>query len=86
MHGNLPVKSLCFLVAFVFCWADCVNVPRAHKHFITPEAYALRNKCKLGDNRSFLVLYANGKSAVRVDAPGARQLGPHYFKGDDSPR
>ncbi|GMH41555.1 hypothetical protein BSKO_09465 [Bryopsis sp. KO-2023] len=63
-----------------------VTLFRAHKHFITPEAYALRNKCKLGDNKSFLVLYANGKSAVRVDAEGARQLGPHYFKGNDSER
>ena len=35
---------------------------------------------------AFLLLYANGKSAVRVDAPGVRQLGPHFFTGDPSPR
>lgn len=35
---------------------------------------------------AFLTLYANGKSAVRVDAPGVRHLGPHFFLGDASPR
>lgn len=35
---------------------------------------------------AFLTLYANGKSAVRVDAPGVRHLGPHFFVGDASPR
>ena len=35
---------------------------------------------------AFLLLYANGKSAVRVDAPGVRQMGPHFFAGDASPR
>ena len=35
---------------------------------------------------AFLTLYANGKSAVRVDAPGVRQMGPHFFSGNPSPR
>ena len=35
---------------------------------------------------AFLTLYANGKSAVRVDAPGVRPLGPHFFTGNPSPR
>lgn len=43
------------------------------------------NRYKLGDNTVFLTLYANGKSAVRVGV-GARQLGPHFFAGDPSPR
>lgn len=34
----------------------------------------------------FLGLYSNGKAAVRVDAPGARPSGPHFFIGDPSPR
>eukprot|EP01023_Acetabularia_acetabulum_P027013 TRINITY_DN25552_c0_g1_i3.p1 TRINITY_DN25552_c0_g1~~TRINITY_DN25552_c0_g1_i3.p1 ORF type:complete len:728 (-),score=153.66 TRINITY_DN25552_c0_g1_i3:96-2009(-) len=63
-----------------------VTLFRTHKLFVTPEAYYHRNKLKLGDNRSYLVLYANGKSAVRVDAPGVRQLGPHFFRGSDDPR
>eukprot|EP01026_Neomeris_dumetosa_P028844 TRINITY_DN2336_c0_g1_i4.p1 TRINITY_DN2336_c0_g1~~TRINITY_DN2336_c0_g1_i4.p1 ORF type:complete len:616 (-),score=86.67 TRINITY_DN2336_c0_g1_i4:287-2134(-) len=63
-----------------------VTLFRTHKLFVTPEAYYHRSRLKLGDNRSYLVLYANGKSAVRVDAPGVRQLGPHFFKGDNDPR
>lgn len=31
-------------------------------------------------------LYANGKSAVRVNAPGVQEHGPHYFKTAASPR
>ena len=34
---------------------------------------------------SYLVLYSNGKSAVRV-MPHTRQLGPHYWKGRAHPR
>eukprot|EP01025_Chloroclados_australasicus_P067086 TRINITY_DN9272_c2_g1_i6.p1 TRINITY_DN9272_c2_g1~~TRINITY_DN9272_c2_g1_i6.p1 ORF type:complete len:732 (+),score=93.71 TRINITY_DN9272_c2_g1_i6:291-2198(+) len=63
-----------------------VTLFRTHKLFVTPEAYYHRSKLKLGDNRSYLVLYANGKSAVRVDAPGVRQLGPHFFRGERSER
>ena len=58
---------------------------RVHKHFITPEAHFYRQKYKLGDNAVFLTLYANGKSAVRVGG-GARQMGPHFFSGNPSPR
>ncbi|PRW56345.1 glycosyltransferase-like protein [Chlorella sorokiniana] len=63
-----------------------VTLFRVHKHFITPEAHYWRQKYKLGDSAAFLTLYANGKSAVRVDAPGVRHLGPHFFLGDSSPR
>eukprot|EP00210_Caulerpa_lentillifera_P008089 g7723.t1 len=63
-----------------------VTLFRCHKYFISSEANFLRSRCKLGDNRTFLVLYANGKSAVRVDAPGVQQLGPHFFTGHPSPR
>jgi hypothetical protein len=63
-----------------------VTLFRAHKHFITPEAFWYRNRFKLGENAAFLYLYANGKSAVRVNAPGVRSSGPHYFTGDASER
>ena len=61
---------------------DAVTMFRVHKHFITPgEAFHYRHLFSLG-----LLLYANGKSAVRVDAPGVRHAGPHYFTGDSSER
>ena len=63
-----------------------VTLFRVHKHFITPEAHHYRYRYKLGDSAAFLTLYANGKSAVRVDAPGVRHLGPHFFTGEPSPR
>jgi len=63
-----------------------VTLFRSHKHFITPEAFRYRSQYKLGANGAFLSLYANGKSAVRVDAPGVKQSGPHFFTGDSSPR
>lgn len=63
-----------------------VSLFRAHKHHITPEAHHYRARFKLGDNAAFLNLYANGKSAVRVDAPGVRPAGPHFWAGDASPR
>lgn len=63
-----------------------VTLFRVHKHFITPEAFRYRSQFKLGDSAAFLYLYANGKSAVRVDAPGVRHSGPHFFTGDPSPR
>lgn len=59
---------------------------QVHKHFITPEAFYYRGKYVLGGNKAFLYLYANGKSAVRVDAPGVTQSGPHYFQGFASSR
>lgn len=62
-----------------------VTLFRVHKHFITPEALFYRGKYKLGDNAAFLMLYANGKSAVRVNAPGVRHMGPHFFSGNASP-
>ncbi len=34
----------------------------------------------------FLNLYSNGKSAVRVDAPGVHQAGPHRFTGPPDAR
>ncbi|KAL4457894.1 hypothetical protein ABPG75_012759 [Micractinium tetrahymenae] len=63
-----------------------VTLFRVHKHFISPEAHWYRQKYKLGDSAAFLMLYANGKSAVRVDAPGVHHLGPHFFSGTASPR
>ena len=63
---------------------ELVSLFRVHKHFITPEALWYRNRFKLGSNAAFLNLYANGKSAVRVHAPGVKQAGPHYFTGDNS--
>jgi hypothetical protein len=64
-----------------------VTLFRTHKHFATPEAYPYRSKYVLGDGtRTFLRLYANGKSAVRVDAPGVRPAGPHFWAGDSSLR
>ncbi|KAL6776982.1 hypothetical protein ACKKBF_B19730 [Auxenochlorella protothecoides x Auxenochlorella symbiontica] len=63
-----------------------VTLFRVHKHFITPEAHWYRSRFKLGASTSFLLLYANGKAAVRVDAPGVRHLGPHFWTGDPSPR
>jgi hypothetical protein len=63
-----------------------ITLFRAHKHFITPEAFWYRNRFKLGENAAFLYLYANGKSAVRVNAEGVRAAGPHYFLGDASER
>lgn len=59
---------------------------RAHKHFITPEAFAHRSRYKLGNNSAFLNVYANGKSAVRIDAPGVRSSGPHFWRGSQSER
>lgn len=63
-----------------------VTLFRVHKHFITPEALWYRSTFKLGENAAFLMLYANGKSAVRVDAPGVHHLGPHFFSGSPSLR
>jgi hypothetical protein len=63
-----------------------VTLFRAHKHFITPEALWYRSTFKLGENAAFLMLYANGKSAVRVNAAGVHHLGPHFFSGSPSLR
>ena len=62
-----------------------VTLFRVHQHHVSPEAYQLRSGLKLGDNLTFLLLYANGKSGVRV-MPGVSQLGPHYFTGPPSQR
>ena len=58
-----------------------VTLFRVHKHFITPEALFYRPKYKLGDNSAYLMLYANGKAAVRVDAPGVRHAGAPRLAG-----
>lgn len=65
---------------------DEVSLFRVHKNFLTSSANLQRAKARLGDNRSYLNLYVNGKSAARVDAPGLRQVGPHMFRGDASQR
>lgn len=59
---------------------------RVHKHFITPEAFAHRARYKLGNSSAFLNVYANGKSAVRIDAPDVRHSGPHFWRGSRSSR
>jgi len=41
---------------------------------------------KQGHAQSWLHLYTNGKSAVRPDAPGVTQGGPHVFLGPADPR
>ncbi|KDD73134.1 hypothetical protein H632_c2500p0 [Helicosporidium sp. ATCC 50920] len=63
-----------------------VTLFRRHKHWVTPEAHVYRSRLRLGGADTFLLLYANGKAAVRVDAPGVRSAGPHFFDGDASPR
>ncbi len=65
--------------------ATQVKLFRCHQHHVSPQAYQHRSGLKLGDNPTFLLLYANGKSAVRV-MPGVSQLGPHYFTGPPSQR
>ena len=52
-----------------------VTLFRAHKHCITPAALEWRQTFKPVGNSAWLVLYANGKSAVRPDAPGVKQVG-----------
>ncbi len=50
-----------------------------------PQA-SITNPSVAPDPAAFLMLYANGKSAVRVDAPGVHHLGPHFFSGSASAR
>lgn len=45
-----------------------------------------RWKAVIGTNRRVILLYGNGKSAARLDAPGLRQAGPHEFRADRSQR
>lgn len=45
-----------------------------------------RWKAIIGPNRRVILLYGNGKSAARLDAPGLRQAGPHEFRADRSQR
>lgn len=63
-----------------------VTLFRTHKHFVTPEAHYHRSHYKLGDSPTFLLLYANGKSAIRTDAPKAKPYGPHFWHAQSSPR
>jgi len=55
---------------------------KALMHF---DAYAMRTKVRLGGNRAYMILYANGKSVARANATNLRSLGPHFWKGDGSP-
>ena len=58
-----------------------VNLFRNHQYFTTKEASHFRSTFKQGLNTGWLYLYANGKSAVRVDGkPVPRALGPHYWR------
>lgn len=63
-----------------------VTLFKMNKAMLTFDAYAMRTKVRLGENRAYLILYANGKSAARVDVPNLRSLGPHFWKGDASTR
>ncbi|KAI8462626.1 MAG: hypothetical protein J3K34DRAFT_447341 [Monoraphidium minutum] len=65
---------------------DQVTLFRAHRHMAAPEAQPWRTVFKQGHNEVWLNLYANGKSAVRVDAEGVHQAGPHLFVGTPSSR
>lgn len=63
-----------------------ITLFRAPKFFITPEANHYRSTFKQGLAPSYIYLYANGKSAARVNADGLSVHGPHYFKGNSHPR
>ena len=62
-----------------------ITLFRAPKFFITPEANHYRSTFKQGLAPSYIYLYANGKSAARVNADGLSVHGPHYFKGNSHP-
>ena len=63
-----------------------VTLFRAHRHAAPPAAQPWRGVFKQGHNAMWLYLYANGRAAVRVDAPGVHQAGPHLFVGPSSAR
>eukprot|EP00878_Enallax_costatus_P008075 GHUV01008445.1.p1 GENE.GHUV01008445.1~~GHUV01008445.1.p1 ORF type:complete len:900 (+),score=338.15 GHUV01008445.1:421-3120(+) len=63
-----------------------VTLFRAHRHLVPPAAQPFRYIFKQGHAESWLHLYTNGKSAVRPDAPGVVQGGPHVFLGPADPR
>ena len=63
-----------------------VTLFRGHRHMAPADAAAWRTVFKQGHNQIWLNLYSNGKSAVRVDAPGVHQGGPHLFVGPANPR
>ena len=63
-----------------------VTLFRAHRAFLPVEAAPVRARLPLGSSPTYLLLYANGKAAVRVDAPGVRPRGPHFWGGDPSSR
>lgn len=61
------------------------NLFRNHQYFTTKEAQHYRSTFKQGLQGGFLTLYANGKSAARLDdetMPSAH--GPHYWKPSDA--
>ncbi|WIA28468.1 hypothetical protein OEZ86_011012 [Tetradesmus obliquus] len=58
-----------------------VTLFRAHRHLVQPGAQPYRYIFKQGHADAWLHLYTNGKSAVRPDAPGVTQGGPHVFLG-----
>lgn len=43
-------------------------------------------KAVIGENKGLFLLYGNGKTVARVDAPNLRQHGPHEFIGGPSER
>ena len=58
-------------------WHKLHDLP-AYAHNTTPPA--------LVPSQAWFNLYANGKAAVRPDAEGAHQAGPHLFLGPPSAR
>eukprot|EP00879_Flechtneria_rotunda_P005303 GHRR01005589.1.p1 GENE.GHRR01005589.1~~GHRR01005589.1.p1 ORF type:complete len:720 (+),score=275.87 GHRR01005589.1:145-2304(+) len=58
-----------------------VTLFRAHRHLVPPGAQPYRYVFKQGHAQAWLHLYTNGKSAVRPNAPGAAQGGPHVYLG-----
>ncbi|GBF98049.1 glycosyltransferase-like [Raphidocelis subcapitata] len=63
-----------------------ITLFRAHAHAAPAASQPWRAMFKQGHNSAWLHHYANGRSAVRVDAPGVHQAGPHLFAGPPHPR
>lgn len=65
---------------------DQVSLFKVNSHFWPEHAWVHDRKGALGPNPGTFLLYGNGKSAARVDAPGLHGNGPHEFRADSSNR
>jgi len=65
---------------------DQVTLFKVNSHFWPDHAREHEAKGALGPNPRTFLLYGNGKSAARVDAPGLHDAGPHEFRADSSNR